>query len=178
MSRSCISGVLNLVASLVCFPSLSPTQPHIKCCSSIPFHQSMACAHTATQPSCGSPQCSKPVLLTYNSLAASTLRGVISSGPSAFLAGQGRFGLNGNGLAECPRCRGNFVEVLTEHERRRIQIARQARVCCPVSSHLATSVIPRHHASEAVLGAKGVCVLPSVAEPGGRRGLLWWSFKV
>ena len=33
-------------------------------------------------------------------------RGVISSGPSAYLAGQGRFGLNGNGLAECPRCRG------------------------------------------------------------------------
>lgn len=34
-------------------------------------------------------------------------RGVISSGPSAYLAGQGRFGLNGNGLAECPRCRGD-----------------------------------------------------------------------
>lgn len=27
--------------------------------------------------------------------------------------GQGRFGLNGAGLAECPRCRGSFVEVLT-----------------------------------------------------------------
>jgi len=65
-------------------------------------------------------------------------RGVISSGPSAFLAGQGRFGLNGNGLAECPRCRGNFVEVLTEHERRRIQVAsplRQVRVA-------ATNIMP------------------------------------
>uniref|UniRef100_A0A7S1DJP2 Uncharacterized protein n=1 Tax=Hemiselmis andersenii TaxID=464988 RepID=A0A7S1DJP2_HEMAN len=65
-------------------------------------------------------------------------RGVISSGPSAFLAGQGRFGLNGNGLAECPRCRGSFVEVLTEHERRRIQVAsplRQVRVA-------ATNIMP------------------------------------
>jgi len=65
-------------------------------------------------------------------------RGVISSGPSAFLAGQGRFGQNGAGLAECPRCRGNFVEVLTEHERRRIQVAsplRQVRVA-------ATNIMP------------------------------------
>jgi hypothetical protein len=65
-------------------------------------------------------------------------RGVISSGPSAYLAGQGRFGLNGNGLAECPRCRGNFVEVLTDHERRRIQVAsplRQVRVA-------ATNIMP------------------------------------
>eukprot|EP00960_Hanusia_phi_P031737 749461-Hanusia_phi.AAC.1 len=65
-------------------------------------------------------------------------RGVISSGPSAFLAGQGRFGVNGAGVAECPRCRGNFVEVLTEHERRRIQInspLRQVRVA-------ATNIMP------------------------------------
>jgi hypothetical protein len=60
----------------------------------------------------------------HSSMLNRFCRGVISSGPSAFLAGQGQFGLNTNGLAECPRCRGNFVEVLTEHERRRIQVAR------------------------------------------------------
>lgn len=51
---------------------------------------------------------------------------------------QGRFGVNGAGVAECPRCRGSFVEVLTELERRRIQVAsplRQVRVA-------ATNIMP------------------------------------
>lgn len=108
------------------------------------------------QPSCEQPQklnmgsASSIVLCSSSSSAISQpapppqslychhCRGVISSGPSAFLAGQGRFGQNGAGLAECPRCRGNFVEVLTEHERRRIQVAsplRQVRVA-------ATNIMP------------------------------------
>lgn len=60
------------------------------------------------------------------------------------LCAQGRFGLNGSGVAECPRCRGTFVEMLTEHERRRIQVASPLR---QVLRSAMGEELPQHNAT-------------------------------
>jgi len=87
------------------------------------------------------PGSARPVLRAHPSRAGSATRyrGPGSPAPACTEGGvrvltyylpcaQGRFGVNGAGLAECPRCRGSFVEVLTGLSGRRCGCARPRRL--------------------------------------------------